>query len=83
MFAVLADVPGTQAALDGLTRTVAAAGGEFVGSAVMDSAATDYTPVALRIKGLRPDYITINLNAAPSARLFNAPRLTTPTRRGS
>lgn len=72
IFAVLSDVPGTQEAIAGLTRAATAAGGEFVGASVVPPAETDFSPTALKIKGLKPDYVAINLSAAPSARLFNA-----------
>jgi ABC-type branched-subunit amino acid transport system substrate-binding protein len=65
VYAVLADVPGAQQAVDGLTRAVAEAGGEFVGSVVMNPAATDYTPVVLKMKDMRPDYVATNRAAAP------------------
>ena len=72
IFAVLSDVPGTPEALAGLTRAATDSGGEFVGSAVVPPSATDYTPAALKIKSLRPDYVAINLSGAQSARFFNA-----------
>jgi ABC-type branched-subunit amino acid transport system substrate-binding protein len=72
IFTVLSDVPGTPEAIAGLTRAATAAGGEFVGSAVVPPAETDFAPIALRIKNLKPDYVAINLSAAPSARFFNA-----------
>ena len=49
VYAVLADVPGAQQAVDGLTKSSTEAGGEFVGSVVMNPAATDYTPVVLKM----------------------------------
>jgi len=72
IFFVVADVPGVEDNIAAVKAATEQAQGSYVGDERVTQREPDYTPLALKIKALKPDYILILTTAAATARLINA-----------
>lgn len=72
LLVVTGDIPGMSDAAEALRVMVEKAGGTFLGVERVTQQESDYTPLALKIKAARPDYIAQIMVAPSSARFFKA-----------
>jgi branched-chain amino acid transport system substrate-binding protein len=72
VYAVLADVPGSDKAAEVIKKTTEEAGGVFLGTELLSGQESDLTPLVLKLKDANTDYVALNVNAGPSARMFKA-----------
>lgn len=69
---VTENVPGVAAENATGAKAIAAAGGKYQGSIDVDPTTTDYTPTALKIKAMHPDYVLFSTGDAETAQIVQA-----------
>ncbi|MGE4242742.1 ABC transporter substrate-binding protein [Ramlibacter sp.] len=72
VFSVLADVPGVEDNIKAIVKAATSGGGSYIGEERVTQREPDYTPLALKIKAMKPDYIMILMTAPATAKLMNA-----------
>lgn len=72
LMVVTGDIPGMNEAAETMRGLVESAGGKFLGVERVTQQESDYTPLALKIKALQPDYIAQIMVGPSSARFFKA-----------
>jgi ABC-type branched-subunit amino acid transport system substrate-binding protein len=72
LMVVAGDMPGMTEAAEKMREMIEEAGGTFLGMERVTQQESDYTPLALKIKAARPDYIALNMIGSSSARFFKA-----------
>jgi ABC-type branched-subunit amino acid transport system substrate-binding protein len=72
LFYIVADVPGVDDLINKVKTATAEANGTYLGEERITQNEPDYTPLALKIKQLKPDYLIVHTTAPASARVVNA-----------
>jgi ABC-type branched-subunit amino acid transport system substrate-binding protein len=72
LFYIVADVPGVDDLIDKVKHATADAKGTYLGEERITQREPDYTPLALKIKQMKPDYLIVHTTAPASARVVNA-----------
>jgi ABC-type branched-subunit amino acid transport system substrate-binding protein len=65
-------LPGYQAVAEATKSATVSGGGTYLGETDVANAQADYTPIALKIRDLKPDYVVIQVPATQAASAVNA-----------
>jgi ABC-type branched-subunit amino acid transport system substrate-binding protein len=72
VYTVVNPLGSYQAVIDRSKTVAEANGGTFVGSSSTALGTADYTPIALKIKQAKPDYVLMSMGGSDYAKLINA-----------
>ena len=74
IYGIYTKVPGAEQAAEANGAAATEMGGTWSGYEIITPGATDFTPIVLRLKEQKPDYLILNMLEPDAARLFIAMR---------
>ncbi len=72
VFSILPDVPGIEETITRIKEGITAGKGKYLGEERITQREADYTPLVLKIKALKPDYLIVHTTAPATAKIVNA-----------